>query len=50
MAKIISLNRQAYEVLLWGKLKAYKDGYENMTHSGTVLWMKEKIKELEKKK
>ena len=49
MSKLISLSKKAYEVLLWAKLKASEDEYSDLTHSGAVLWMKEKIKQLEKK-
>ena len=50
MSKLISLSKKAYEVLLWAKLKASEDEYSDLTHSGAVMWMKEKIKQLEKKK
>jgi len=50
MSKLISLNKQAYEVLLWAKLKASEDEYNDLTHSGALLWMKQKIKQLDKEK
>ena len=50
MSKLISLSKEAYEVLLWAKLKASEDNYNNLTHSGATLWMKEKIKKQEQRK